>query len=334
MHISVFRGLAPRRESRCLGGLVALALLLTAGVSVASAQVVQSAPVRIRPPRITLTSPSKNDAFAAPATVDVAARATDVDGFIVKVDFYAGGSFIGSDSTSPYGVRWSGVAAGTYSLTAVAHDNAGLTTTSAALNVSVTGSGGPVVGSNTPPTVSLTSPADGTRFSAPATITLGASASDSDGTISTVEFYRGGTTQIGADTTSPYSITWDRVAAGSYELTAVARDNASGMTVSAATTILVVDPLMPSRALFTPSADHATNVEYYVVDIFPEGANPALANSVATQNIGKPPVVNGECAADVGRMIMSLAPGRYIATVSAFGPGGSTRSAAAPTFTR
>ena len=77
---------------------------------------------------------------------------------------------------------------------------------------------------NVPPGVTLTSPANGATFSAPATITLAATASDTDGTITKVDFYRG-TTLIGTDTTAPYSVTWSNVAAGSYSLTAVATDN-------------------------------------------------------------------------------------------------------------
>jgi hypothetical protein len=182
--------------------------------------------------------------------------------------------------------------------------------------------------------VSLTSPANGATFTAPATITLLATASDADGTITAVEFYRGGTIQLGADTTSPYSVTWNNVPAGSYQLTAVARDNTSGMTVSSTITITVNDPAVPSRAVFNASADHNTNVDYYVVEIFPAGADPESANAVAAQNIGKPPLVGGECEADIRAMIQSLSPGSYIATVTAFNGNGSTRSVASAPFTR
>src|SRR5205085_6539957 len=79
-------------------------------------------------------------------------------------------------------------------------------------------------GNNAPPTVSLTAPANGANFIAPANITVSANASDSDGTISKVEFYAG-TTLIGTATASPYQITWGSVATGSYTLTAIATDN-------------------------------------------------------------------------------------------------------------
>ncbi len=58
----------------------------------------------------------------------------------------------------------------------------------------------------------------------PATMTIGASAIDSDGTIAKVDFYRG-STLIASDTTNSYSATWTNAPAGTYQLTAVATDN-------------------------------------------------------------------------------------------------------------
>jgi hypothetical protein len=279
-------------------------------------------------PTVSLTTPVNGATFTAPATVAVAASASDSDGTVVRVDFYAESTLIGTDTTSPFSVTWNDVSAGSYQLTAVARDNAGSTTTSAAVNITVN----PAV--NQAPTVSLTAPANGATFTAPATISITATASDTDGTITSVEFYVDGTTLIGSDTTSPYGVTWSNVPAGTYQLTAVARDNSDGMTVSAARSVTVSDPAMPGRALFTASSDHDSNVDYYVVEIFPQGANPQTANAVAAQNLGKPPVVSGECEADIRSMIQSLAPGTYIATVTAFNAQGSARSTASAAFSR
>jgi hypothetical protein len=67
----------------------------------------------------------------------VTAAANDGDGTISRVDFFAGTTLLGSDTTQPYGVTWTGVPAGTYSLTAVATDNDGGTATSATVGVTV-----------------------------------------------------------------------------------------------------------------------------------------------------------------------------------------------------
>jgi hypothetical protein len=179
----------------------------------------------------------------------------------------------------------------------------------------------------------LTAPANGASYTAPATIALSATASDTDGMVTTVEFYAG-TTLVGSDTTSPYGVTWSSVPAGSYPLTAVARDEDGGMTVSAARIVTVDDPAVPRRAVFTASSNHDTAVDYYVLEIFPVGANPDGANAVAAQNLGKPPVVAGECEADVQALILGLAPGNYFGVATAFGPSGSARSAPSPAFTR
>jgi hypothetical protein len=92
------------------------------------------------------------------------------------------------------------------------------------------------------PTVSLST--NGTSFQAPASIVLSASASDSDGTVTRVDFYRG-TTLIGTDTTSPYAFTWASVAAGTYVLTAKATDNLGAIGSSNSVNVTVATGLVP-----------------------------------------------------------------------------------------
>jgi endoglucanase len=91
---------------------------------------------------------------------------------------------------------------------------------------------------NNPPTVSIISPENGATFTAPANITIDATASDIDGTVSKVDFYQG-STLLGTDTTSPYSCTWSNVADGNYSLTAVATDDEGAVTTSSAVGITV-----------------------------------------------------------------------------------------------
>ncbi|WP_312236481.1 glycosyl hydrolase family 18 protein [Stenotrophomonas sp.] len=93
-------------------------------------------------------------------------------------------------------------------------------------------------GSNQPPSVSLTSPAAGASFSAGSTITVSANASDSDGSVSKVEFFRGGTS-LGIDTSAPYSVSWTNASAGSHTFKAVATDNNNAVTSSATVSVTV-----------------------------------------------------------------------------------------------
>ena len=83
-----------------------------------------------------------------------------------------------------------------------------------------------------PPTVGITSPAEGANFAAGSDITISANASD-DGTVAKVEFFEGAN-KIGEDTTgSPsFSTIWQDVAPGSYTLSAKATDDDGATTTS------------------------------------------------------------------------------------------------------
>jgi RHS repeat-associated protein len=208
-----------------------------------------SAPIAIRvnsPPTVSVTAPSANTVVGAPATLTVSANAADSDGAIAKVDFYAGTTLIGTAIAAPFSVNWANVAAGTYTVTAIATDNDGAATTSTAVAIRV----------NAPPTVSLTAPAANTVANAPATVTVNANAADSDGTVAKVDFYAG-TTLIGTATAAPYSVSWANIAAGSYSLTAIATDNDGASTAAAGVSIRV--NAAPTVSLTAPAASTVVN---------------------------------------------------------------------------
>ncbi|HEY4456943.1 MAG TPA: cellulase family glycosylhydrolase [Pseudonocardiaceae bacterium] len=92
-------------------------------------------------PAVSITSPSSGQTFTAPASVPIAATASESGGSISKVEFFSGSTLLGTATTSPYSITWSNVASGSYSLTAEAVDAAGNTATSAAVPITV-GSGG------------------------------------------------------------------------------------------------------------------------------------------------------------------------------------------------
>ena len=181
--------------------------------------------------------------FTAPAAITVTAAAADSDGTVAKVEFYAGTTLIGTDVSSPYSVAWSNVAAGTYALTAVATDNGGLTTRSAAVTATVNATSAPApVPAPTPnlaPSIALTSPSSGATFTTRESITLRAATSDKDGKIRQVRFYAG-STLIGSDSNGPtYSFTWRNADPGKYSLTAVATDDDGATTRSVAVSVTV-----------------------------------------------------------------------------------------------
>jgi chitinase len=189
------------------------------------------------PPSVNITSPANNATFVTGATVTINANASDSDGTVSKVDFYQGTTLLGTDTSSPYSFAWASVPAGNYTLTAKATDNQGAATTSSSISITV-GS------TNNPPTASITSPSSGATFTAPATITINANATD-DGSVSKVDFFNG-STLLGTDTSSPYSFTWSNVAAGTYSLTARATDNTNLTTTSSTVSVTVTNPATQS----------------------------------------------------------------------------------------
>jgi hypothetical protein len=330
-------------------------------------------------PTVTLTAPANNTSYLAPASITISANASDADGTISSVSFYHGTTLIGTDATAPYQFNWTNVAAGTYSITAVATDNAGGTTTSSPITVivestpsfklqgesacavdgiineninagfigtgyvnvnnvvgskaswaiaasaqenisltirfangtttnrtmsvgvngvtqiasvnfegtgawttwntavvqisvskgnnivtltSLTADGGPNIDelsfgsenisagqcnpnpANIPPIVSLTSPASGAGYTAPASIQLRATATDNDGSVSKVEFYNG-SELISSVLTAPYEFNWTNVEPGTYVITAKATDDQGAVTESVPVTV-TVDPVITS----------------------------------------------------------------------------------------
>jgi chitinase len=99
-----------------------------------------------------------------------------------------------------------------------------------------------VASANLPPTVAITNPVSGTVFAAPASVTLQASAADSDGSVTNVQFLVGSAV-LTNKATAPFSATTNSLPAGSYTLFAVASDNL-GATATNQITISVVTPVL------------------------------------------------------------------------------------------
>jgi Big-like domain-containing protein/glucodextranase-like protein len=186
-----------------------------------------------QPPTVSLTSPASNSIFAEGVSITLGASASDVDGTITQVQFLAGTQVVGTTATSPYSATWTPAAPGTYSLTAKATDNGQATATSSAVLVTVL--------PNSPPSVSITAPTNGAGFAAPATISILAAASDSDGSVSKVEFYQG-STLLFSSLNPPYSFDWTAVGPGTYTLTAKATDDKGGIGTSATISVSVGTP--------------------------------------------------------------------------------------------
>ena len=98
-----------------------------------------------QPPTVSLTSPQNGEVFAAPANVKVQAVVTNGSGTVTGVQFFNGSTLLANITTPPFSTTANSLAAGNYTLTAIAQDNNNLSATNS-VSVSVV----------TPVTVGLT----------------------------------------------------------------------------------------------------------------------------------------------------------------------------------
>ncbi len=206
-------------------------------------------------PTVSITYPS-DTTFITPATIAIKANAADSDGSIYKVDFYEGSVLLGSSSKSPYSFIWTGVLPGNYVIAAKATDNGGAVTTSSPVNIIVKN---PIL-----PIVNITSPANNSSFNPLSSITITADATDSNSSISKVEFYKD-TVLLGTSTSSPYSITWNNVNFGTYSITAkaIALD---GYTTVSSPVIINVSPI-PCKGV-AQNGDYSYEVFTYAGTVY------------------------------------------------------------------
>ncbi|MGD0744014.1 MAG: Ig-like domain-containing protein [Verrucomicrobiota bacterium] len=245
------------------------------------------------PPTVNLVSPTNGEVFYTPINIPLLARATDPNGIVTNVEFFAGATDLGRGLPvvlDPPGVggvvglvyflNWPNVPANNYSLTAVATDDGGVSTTSAPVNITVLPGPPPT---NIPPVVRVISPANGSVFHAPINIPIYAYAGDADGFVASVEFFAGanslgfghpvtavppplppGQVQppiLIVAPTNYWELTWSNAPVGTYALTAKATDDDGAFTIS--------DPL---KIVILPSPPPPTN-------------RPPIVNIVATDPV-------------------------------------------------
>jgi plastocyanin len=184
------------------------------------------------PPTVSITNPATGALFVAPASVTIQASATNGSGTVTNVQFRIGSTVLTNDNAAPFAGTTNNLAAGSYTLTAIASDNNGLKATNS-VNITV----------DTPPTVTITNPLDNATLSAPANVTIQASASDPDagGSVTNVQFLVGSTV-LTNETTAPFSAATNNLAAGSYTLTAIASDNLGVKTTNSVNVVVDTPP--------------------------------------------------------------------------------------------
>ena len=244
-----------------------------------------------RPPTVRLASPANGAIFAAPARIGVVAQASDEDGYVRTVQFFANEQSLGIRTNNPmivgpanpFELVWSNAPAGTYTLRAKATDNAGAPAYSDPVQITV-------VKTTAPASLIITTPADGASFPANSDIPIEATATDPNGYISRVEFFSG-TERIGVseitfirapDPGTPihHSFLWLRVPPGRYSLGATAVDTLKRTVNSPRITISVsgTNPVPTSSFIRDLPPAYSPGIKFLVtIKAYPAASGHAYA---------------------------------------------------------
>jgi len=150
-----------------------------------------------------------------------------------------------------------------------------------------------------PPSIALTSPADGSTFSTPADVRITAEAIDDDA-VKFVDIFAG-TNLLARDSAAPYSFTWTNAPAGEHEISATAVDTLDQFTKSSSAFItvdtapVITGPAAPSNLTgrFIRSNQHARldwvdasdNEESFTIERSTDSANFQVIATVAANTI-------------------------------------------------
>jgi chitodextrinase len=245
------------------------------------------------PPTVAIVTPAAGATISGTAVI-ISATASD-NVAIAGVQFKVDGTSIGSPVTAaPYTYRLdtTTLSNANHTLTAVATDTSGNSATSAAVTVAVNNT----TKDTTPPTVSITAPANGATVSN--TVTVSANATDNVA-VASVQFQLDNANVGTADLVAPYAYSWDSTKStnGTHTLRAIATDTSNNSTTSASVTVTVSnstkDTTPPTVTMTAPangatvsktvtvSANATDNVAVASVQFQVDNANVGAADTVA-----------------------------------------------------
>lgn len=235
---------------------------------------VAAPPDTTKPTAVTVTAPANGSTQSG--TITVSATATD-NVAVTKMEFYVDGTIRGTDTSSPFSMSLDtkALSNGNRSITAKAFDAANNSADSTAVTINVNN---PVVPppDTTPPTVSISNPANNSTQSG--TITVSANATDNVG-ISKVEFYVDGAL-ASTDSSAPFdhSLNTTALTQGAHVLRVRAYDTAP-----------------------TPNATWSSNVNITVNNVTYIDEDINQDGKVNSQDFGRLILVYGQTGANLGR---------------------------------
>jgi glucose/arabinose dehydrogenase len=214
-------------------------------------------------PTVAITSPADGVTLGQGSPITLTASASDSDGSVTGVEFFAGATSLGSDASPPYQAQWN-PAVGDHGLTARATDDSGAVTISPTISVTIMSGGGP---DTEAPILAFTSPIDGTTGLS-GLLSITADASDNVG-VAGVRFQVDGVALGLEDTAEPWTATLPSTAvytSGQHIIRAQARDASGNLS-----------PWIASAVEFS---DNATLPAGFVRTPYVSGL-PSLATSMA-----------------------------------------------------
>lgn len=173
------------------------------------------------PPSVELLPPLER--VIAGAEVTLSARATDPDGVVTDVEFFANDVLVGRADGEPFSVVWKPASEGVFRLRAAARDDSGNRAVSASLEIEVEAAQGPQV--------SLRLPGVDESVRAGSPVTLLAEIVPGDAAVTRVEFFLNGVL-LGSTQSMPFSLDTVLPQAGTYRLEAVAVDERGSRSAS------------------------------------------------------------------------------------------------------
>ena len=219
---------APRRSRMWLLPVALLVLLLAWAVHAAG----RTPNVA---PSVALTAPTAGASFTSGSTIQITANASDSDGSIARVDFYAGSTLLGRDTSAPYAIAWSNAATGTHALKAVAVDNRKASTPSGLVSITVNASTD-TIAPGTPSGLAAT-----TKTSSSITLAWTASTDNIGGSgVVGYDVFRNGAL-AGSTTTTNFSSGGLQAGTG-YSFTVRARDGAGNVSAQSAALVVATAP--------------------------------------------------------------------------------------------
>lgn len=198
-----------------------------------------------QPPSVTITTPTNGQIIEQDSltAITLSANATDTDGTITTIQFDVNGTALAQGNN----ISWTPTAFGAYTIKVTATDDKGATAVHQ-VNITIK-----QITDNQPPTVHISQPTEGQVFEQEVltAITLSANASDSDGTIHTIQFEINGTTL-----TQGNNISWTPTAFGDYTIKVTATDD-KGATATHQVSITVKETNTSGDCNGIPSWDPA-----------------------------------------------------------------------------